>query len=83
MLASLSPVSMLSPSCPLTDSVALLNWQWSLAGGPKTREEKAMLWTLLVSGYAAGYRYFQVGAYAPLGLYWLAPTLSAAALQLQ
>ena len=61
---------------------ALLNWQWSLTGGPRTREEKAILWTLLVAGYGAGYRYFQVGAYAPLALYWLAPTLSAAAMQL-
>lgn len=62
---------------------ALLNWQWSLTGGPRTREEKAILWTLLVAGYGAGYRYYQVGAYAPLGLYWLAPTLSAAAMQLK
>jgi hypothetical protein len=61
---------------------ALLNYQWSLTGGPRTREEKAMLWTLLVAGYASGYRYAQVGAYSVLSLYWLAPTLSAAAMQL-
>ena len=42
-----------------------------------------MLWTLLVAGYAAGYRYYQVGAFATLSLYWLAPTLSAAAMQLK
>ena len=83
MLASSLLVGRFSHPSSSTDILALLNYQWSMTGGPRTREEKAMLWTLLVSGYAAGYRYFEVGAYGPLSVYWLAPTLSAAALQLK
>lgn len=43
---------LLSSNCPMTFAlrVALLNWQWSRTGGPRTPEEQAILYTLVAAG---------------------------------
>jgi len=55
---------------------ALLNWHWSRTLGPKTTEEKAMLWTLSVAGAVSSWKFWQVGAYPPLGCMLIAPSCS-------
>ncbi|EON64726.1 hypothetical protein W97_03959 [Coniosporium apollinis CBS 100218] len=59
---------------------ALLNWQWARTGGPQTREEMAVFWTILGIGLWSGLRYVQVGEFKPLGCLVLAPACSVAAL---
>ena len=59
---------------------ALLNWQWARTGGPQTREEMAVFWTILGMGLWSGLRYVQVGEFKPLGCLVLAPACSVAAL---
>jgi len=56
--------------------VALLNWQWSRTLGPKTMEEKVMIWTLSLAGAVSTWTYAQVGIYLPLPCLLVAPTLS-------
>ncbi|KIV96773.1 hypothetical protein B0A52_01066 [Exophiala mesophila] len=62
---------------------ALLNWQWSTTGGPTTKFENLMFWTLFASGGLCGIRYFKVGSYKPLLCHWVAPVLAVAALWLK
>lgn len=55
---------------------ALLNWQWSRTLGPKTTEEGIMMWTLAIAGAVSSWRFWQVGAYPPLGCLLVAPACS-------
>ncbi len=58
---------------------ALLNWQWSRSAGPRTTEEKAMLFTLSVAGAIWSARYAQISTYMPLFPLLIAPSCSLAA----
>jgi len=55
---------------------ALLNWQWSLSGGPRTTFETLIFWIVCIMGAAGGYRYINIGAYQPLICLWYAPFFS-------
>jgi hypothetical protein len=55
---------------------ALINLQWSRMGGPRSSEDRAMLWIMLLNGWIASYRYIQVETYPPLACLGLAPLSS-------
>ncbi|KAH7042275.1 hypothetical protein B0J12DRAFT_674552 [Macrophomina phaseolina] len=61
-------------------TLALLNYQWAKTGGPKSFEEKAIVWTSMLAGSIVGWRYFKVKSYAGLGCLWLAPAFSLMAM---
>lgn len=68
---------------------ALLNYQWSKRPGPRTREERMMIWLNLLWGFFNGCRCFEkaeygpyFAAYAPLTVLWIAPMLSVVGLLL-
>lgn len=67
----------------LTTHAALLNFQWAKRGGPRTLEERLIVWTSVLAGTLVGWRYFKVHAYAALGCLWVAPWMSAAAMLYQ
>ncbi|KAL2217312.1 hypothetical protein M432DRAFT_669704 [Thermoascus aurantiacus ATCC 26904] len=64
-------------------ALALLNFQWAKRGGPRTLEERLIVWTSVLAGTLVGWRYFKVHAYAALGCLWVAPWMSAAAMLYQ
>ena len=51
---------------------ALMYWQWSLAGGPRTVIEKMVFWTHVSVSIMGGYRYLFIGSYQPLICLWYA-----------
>lgn len=61
------------------DSTALLYWQWSQTLGPQTLCEKLMYWTIFAIDMSGGWRYYNIGAYQPLGCCWGAPVLGLVA----
>jgi hypothetical protein len=62
--------------------LALLNYKWSKEGGPRSLEEKMILWTIVLNGGVAAYTYALAGLYAAWGCHVVAPLCSAAALVL-
>lgn len=54
----------------------LLNWRWSKTGGPKTGEEKGMLFVILLGGLMGASRFASVGDYRAMLAMGLAPVLS-------
>jgi hypothetical protein len=63
----------------VTVVLALLNWQWARTGGPKSKEEQLLLWTLFINGLIDGATYISGNLYSPLGCMWVAPMCSVAA----
>lgn len=60
-------------------NLALMNWQYSKTGGPVSREDIGIFWTIIGMHGINGFRYAQVGAYETLLPMWIAPLLSVAA----
>lgn len=52
---------------------AILNYQYSQTGGPKTQGEKIILWATLLAGIPASVRYFKAQEYGALGCMFVAP----------
>ncbi|KAH3912799.1 hypothetical protein HBH56_119480 [Parastagonospora nodorum] len=44
----------------------LLNHMWATSGGPKTLEEKGIIWITVIVAGIAGWRFFKVKEYSPL-----------------
>jgi hypothetical protein len=56
---------------------------WARSDGPKTLEEKGIIWITVVVAGIGGWRFFEVKSYGPLGTLWIAPPLSLVAMLLQ
>jgi hypothetical protein len=54
-------------------NTAILNYQWSQSGGPKTQGERIIVWAMLLAGLPASVRYFKAKEYGALGCMFIAP----------
>ncbi|KAF2135491.1 uncharacterized protein K452DRAFT_239283 [Aplosporella prunicola CBS 121167] len=59
--------------------LAALNAKWARLGGPRTLEEKLILWSSVLGSAVLGWQYWKVGMAVALPVLWGAPALSVVA----
>lgn len=63
-----------------SQDIALLSVKWARSGGPRSTEEKAIVWSQLAIGAVTGWQYFKHNMPVGLACLWAAPVATVAAM---